>query len=947
MPAGVPSPQPSVAERTSCWANTNAAPIAADLAQTTCNLATADAWRIIHVPYVRSKRALWLAVSLAGAIALRLPPRHAHAQDTTTHDQPAAASTESVTPPKLLQSALPVYPGQAPAPGQDVSVSLIVTVGADGGVEAVEVAQTAGPELDDAAMAAVRKWRFQPARRGERPVSSRIRVPVHFITQEVAASTVDAAVPAEIAAAATSSVTASSPEPAAPERFPAVKPAAASAVPLQPTAAAVAVSQPAAEPAGPPAFEASAHARVHAPSRGTSDFQLEPGKLASVPRENASAMLKLAPGILLTNEGGEGHAEQVFMRGFDAREGQDIEFSAGGVPINQAGNLHGNGYADTHFIIPELVTSLRVQEGPFDPRQGNFAVAGSADYELGLQQRGLTAKQMLGSFGTSRTLLLWGPTGESTGTYTGVELYQTQGFGENRDGRRGSLLTQYEGRSGVHTYRVAATAYLASFHTAGVLREDDYAQHRVGFYDTYDPRQGEDASRYSLSAELDSHHDHMLVRHEIFGIVQPLHLRENFTGFLLDPQEPSQSPHAQRGDLIDLHNDSSTVGARGSVQVSDRAFGQAQRLEVGYFGRGDFVDSTAMRVEAATGHPYHTDTDLSSTLGDLGLYADLNLRANDWLALRGGLRADLFTYDVLNRCAVQSVSHPSRTSPPGDASCLSQQDFGAYREPTQRVSTVGAVQSPRASLVVGPFSGVSGSIGYGRGVRSIDPIYISQDAKTPFASADSIETGLSLDRKLGALEVSARSTLFQTRVDHDLIFSQSAGRNVLGGASTRTGNANTLRATGGFFDLAANLTYVRAVFSDTGLLIPYIPDWVARFDGVLFSDHLLRADQAGGHPVRGSFATGATFVAPRPLPQGERGDSVFTLDLNATVGWSMLELGLSCTNLLDTLYRLGEYNYASDFHSSAFPTLVPVRHFSAGAPRALYVTLAIHLGGER
>jgi len=30
----------------------------------------------------------------------------------------------------------------------------------------------------------------------------------------------------------------------------------------------------------------------------------------------------------------------------------------------------------------EFGQSLRVVEGPYDPRQGNFAVAGSADYEL-------------------------------------------------------------------------------------------------------------------------------------------------------------------------------------------------------------------------------------------------------------------------------------------------------------------------------------------------------------------------------------------------------------------------------------------------------------------------------------------------------------------------------------------------------------------------------------
>src|SRR5205807_880832 len=84
---------------------------------------------------------------------------------------------------------------------------------------------------------------------------------------------------------------------------------------------------------------------------------------------------------------GAGDAEQVFLRGFDAREGQDLEFTVDGVPINDAGNLHGNGYADTHFILPELVRSLRVTEGAYAPQQGNFAVAGSADYQLGLGRR--------------------------------------------------------------------------------------------------------------------------------------------------------------------------------------------------------------------------------------------------------------------------------------------------------------------------------------------------------------------------------------------------------------------------------------------------------------------------------------------------------------------------------------------------------------------------------
>jgi hypothetical protein len=51
-------------------------------------------------------------------------------------------------------------------------------------------------------------------------------------------------------------------------------------------------------------------------------------------------------------------------------------------------------------------------------------------------------------------------------------------------------------------------------------------------------------------------------------------------------------------------------------------------------------------------------------------------------------------------------------------------------------------------------------------------------------------------------------------------------------------------------------------------------------------------------------------------------------------------------NLFDTRYRLGEYNYASDFHSQPLPTLVPVRHFTAGPPRIVFFSIALNYGGS-
>ena len=688
--------------------------------------------------------------------------------------------------------------------------------------------------------------------------------------------------------------------------------------------------------------------RAKPPSRGASDYQLTVGGLAAVPRHSAAEVLKLAPGILLTNEGGEAHAEQVFLRGFDAREGQDIEFTLDGAPINESGNLHGNGYADTHFIIPELIESLRVVEGPFDPRQGNYAVAGSADYHLELTRRGMTSKFSVGSYGTYRELLTYGPPDGPPGTFAAGELYQTDGFGQNRDGKRGTVMLQYEKLTADTRYRVSANAYIASFHTAGVLREDDYQAGRVGFFDTYDPLQGEDSSRYALTAEVETHRGKLEARNLAFVSVSSLRLRENFTGFLLDVQEPLQSPHDQRGDLLDLNNLAKTAGLRGSARLRELVGKKPQELELGYYARGDFVSSTEQRIEASTGHPYHTDTNLDSTLGDVGLYADANLRLLRQLSLRGGARGDLFTYNVNDLCAVQTVEHPSQSNPPGDQSCLSQQNFGAYRDPNQHVTTVGSAFMPRASLIVGPFFGVSASVSAGKGVRSIDPSYVTQDAKTPFASIKAYEGGLTYEHALASgIELGARSSLFETTVDRDLIFSQTVGRNVLGGSTTRLGSANSLRVTGAFYDVSSNFTYVKATFDDTHLLIPYVPDLVVRGDGALFGNLPWFAARLGGKPLRAALGTGVTYVGPRPLPYGDRSDRIFTLDGNLSVGWSFLDVALAAQNLLDARYRLGEYNYASDFHSQSFPTLVPVRHFSAGPPRTVMLSVTLNYGDVR
>ncbi|HEY1697587.1 MAG TPA: TonB family protein [Polyangiaceae bacterium] len=833
---------------------------------------------------------------------------------------------EEVKPPTVIQHQDAVYPPSALAERKHADVVLVVTIDADGHVSDVKVQTSGGADFDEAAAVAARQWTFVPAARGGKPVPSRIRVPFHFAPP---------APPPEIV------VDARKDTPTAAPPAPQLAPSARSAVPKD---------------GDRDLDEVDVIGRIRRRPIGAPEYESVIGELAAVPRATAADALKLAPGFLLTNEGGSGHAEQVFLRGFDAHEGQDLEFTVDGVPINDSGNYHGNGYADTHFIIPELIHAVRVLEGPYAPQQGNFAVAGSADYELGLDRRGLTASYGAGSFGAQRLLVLWGPNDSPPGTFAGAEYYTTNGFGVDRQAKRGTAIAQWEaplGRRGA--LRVNLTAYATDFNNAGVVREDDYEAGKVGFFGTEDPNQtGNTASRVAMSATYEGRFSQVEVSQQLFAIDRTMRLRENWTGFLLDVQEPLQLPHPQRGDLIDFHFDEVSLGGRGFARWHGDVLGLRQELEGGYFARVDTTQSTQDRVAAGTNQPYAVDADYQSTLADLGVYLDANARLLPWLSLRGGVRADMFLFDVLDACAIKSVDDPSAVVAPSqiDVSCLSQLEHGAYAEPFLRSATGSGTVMPRGTVVVGPFQGFELSASAGNGVRSVDPSYVSQGIGTPFVTVESRDLGVSYAHDFGdAVRLTAKSDFFQTHVGEDLVFDPTEGRSTLASGSTRTGWSGAARALGHFFDVAANATVVKAVFDSSGacapycgLLVPYVPDLVLRGDAAFFTDlpwHLAH------QPVRATLGYGVSYVGRRPLPYGDVSDVIFLSDASFGLGWTIWNARLSAQNLFDTRYRLGEYDYPSSFGKYLpAPTLAPERSFTAGAPRTVLLTLSATVGGS-
>jgi hypothetical protein len=683
--------------------------------------------------------------------------------------------------------------------------------------------------------------------------------------------------------------------------------------------------------AGEPEYSATGHIDIGTGvpvAAAASELDIHVGALRAVPRRSAEAMMTLAPGAVLTNHSGIGHASTLYLRGFDAGEGQDFELLVDGIVLNEPSNAHGHGYADSHFLIGDLVKNVRVLEGPFDARQGDFAVAGTMEMVLGLERRGVTVRGEYGSFDEKRLVALWGPEGASDGTFVGVSLTDGAGFGPNRAHQAVSAIGQFEERSGPFRWAVLGATHAQRFDAAGVIREDDYEARRLPcardadaqFFCTYDPNQGGSGSRHLLGGRLEWKQPGLVLGQQLWLSLRNDRFRESFTGFLLAPD----------GDGLDEQYEATTAGLRGFLRTRTEAFGHPQRFEIGYLARHDDGRTRMWRVRREGRDPYAVVFDEDLAITNVALYATSELRAASWLAARVGVRVDSFGFSLVDR------NRPTmdRTGPR-----LSEEAIDAF----------GVAVSPRGTVTVTLAPGLDWVTSIGLGARSTDAIALSEGERAPFARVVASETGLAYrasERRAWSLD--ARALAYQTWVSNDMLFDPERGRNVPIGESNRYGALATARVSvGDWLDTMASFTWAEAhtppndasIFDlGAGPRLPFVPRFVLRVDAAVkrevpLDDELFR--------VVG--AVGVTWVGPRPLPLETLSDPLLSADASLTVGWRFVDLGLAVENVFDNRNQLAVFNYASNFIGpDATPSLRAERHFSAGAPRAFFATLTFH-----
>jgi TonB family protein len=856
------------------------------------------------------------AALVAAVLSVGGPARSADPPAPAPPAAPAAAppaAPATVTAPVPTVTAHAEYPAEERAAGREARVVVLATVDREGVVTAVEITASAGPRFDEAALAAARKWRFSPARDAIGPIESRVTIPFRFTLHHAGATTPQ---PAQTPA----------PAPAPPA------PVAVAAPPL-PTAPEVAVTAA--------RYESNVAGRK-GPQRSTSDFTVERDILSASVQHHQSAgdLLGTAPGVYVARPEGDAVAHQIYLRGFDAEHGQDIELTVGAVPMNQPSHLHGQGYADLNLIIPEVVRSLRVIEGVYDPRQGDFAVAGSIDFDLGVAQRGFQSHTSYGSFNTVRQLALWAPRGQAEETFAAVSIRKSDGYGTNRGSLSGALNGQYAFTTGNLRGLVHVAAYGGRANLAGVLRRDDVEAGRVGFYDSYPDPTANAQSALSIRAQAALSLEHRAswgarTGFSLYAMYSDFRWRANFTGYL---ERSRENPEwVGRGDLMEQENRDVSLGTR--LHHRTRRFLPAKWLgalfEVGATYRLSLVDQAQNLLQAPDNQTWDKRVDASVRAHDLGLYADADLRLTKYVRLRGGVRADVLAYDVDDRLANFIPSFMRQTY------------FRGFRR-----TASGVAWGPRVTLEVEPLRWLTLMASYGEGYRSPQARLLEEGENAPFAKVRSVEGGARVRLFDDRLAVTAAG--YGTFLSSDLAFDPGEGRAEPIGPTKRAGVVGyAIARPWPWLVGSLSVTWVNATLEapppatptnpappfTPGQLLPYVPPVVIRAD-LGFNKEVVRKLWRGPLSVRAG--AGFTYLSSRPLPYGQSADPVYLLDGSVGLRWWFIELNVEAFNLIGQQYAAVEYSYASWWGKTPVPSRVPARHLAAGPPRTILATLGFH-----
>ncbi len=609
------------------------------------------------------------------------------------------------------------------------------------------------------------------------------------------------------------------------------------------------------------------------------------------PINNSQEVLRMVPGLFIGQHAGGGKAEQIFLRGFDLDHGTDINISVDGMPVNMVSHAHGQGYADLHFLIPELIDKVNFNKGPYYADKGNFTTAGFVEFKTKDYLENNFAKIEGGQFSTSRCI-------------TGINLLKP-----NRDRRNQSLyfagegsftngyfespqkFSRFNGMGNYHgslnrnnTVTAILTGFTSKWYASGQIPDRAVESGLVGFYGAIDNTEGGKTSRHNASIELQTKLiNGGTLRNLFYYSRYKFELYSNFTFFKEDPIN---------GDQIRQKESRNIIGYQGSYQKEIYIGKLKTEAKAGIQVRYDVIDN--IELTRTKDRTINTAAIMLGNVNEMnaGAYYSQKISFSKKLDVTGGLRADYFINHYDNKLTSQALSANSIMLSP-------KLDFN-YRV------------NDKIQLY----------LYNGRGFHSNDTrVVVQKNGKKVLPPAYGIDFGGVF--KVGK-KIVLQSALWYLWLDQEFVYVGDEGVVEAGGQTRRIG-----------VDFSARCEVAKNLFADMDISLAN-----PRSIGVAKADSYLplapRFTSVGGLTYRKETGWNGSlryrFMDNRPANEDNsvvaKGYFVFDAAINYTrKNW---EAGLSIQNIFNTKWKETQFDTESKLQTESVP--VSEIHFTPGTP---------------
>jgi hypothetical protein len=307
------------------------------------------------------------------------------------------------------------------------------------------------------------------------------------------------------------------------------------------------------------------------------------------PRNSAQDLLKSVPGIFTAQHQGGAKAEQMFVRGFDCDHGTDINLSLDGVPVNLPSHAHGQGYADMHFLIADVVSSLDVYKGPYQAQFGDFytgaAVAfhtyDTLPHSLVHFEVGTAPTQR--AFENSRVLFMTNIPTHNTNisSYIAGEYSYNPGYFDN-DAHYSKFnifgKIKYKIAQG-SDISLSIASYAASWNGSGQIPVRAVSEGLISRFGSLDPTEGGSTDRTMVNLQYRHNTGNGQFLFDTYYQRYGLTLYNDFTFFLVDPVHGDEIEQDDTRNVIGFNTQYSKYYNLGDIQTKS-TFGGGMRTDI-------------------------------------------------------------------------------------------------------------------------------------------------------------------------------------------------------------------------------------------------------------------------------------------------------------------------------------------------------------------------------